>query len=170
MSASGRETARGPADAPRIIEALSRAGVEYVVIGGYAVIAHGYARITQDLDIVPRPDPRNYARLARALGELDPEFRLPGGRRPDEVDEIDFGLGNVSRFHTPAGELNVILEPEGICGGYEQLEPRSIEVEAGGLRVRVAGRDDLIRMKRAMGRSQDLEDIAAIEDAERRRE
>ena len=147
-----------PADARLIARALFDHGVDHIVIGGYAVIAHGYPRVTQDLDTVPRLERTNLARLAAALGELVPGFEPPGGGEP-----IDFGLGPFARYLTRHGVLNVIALPEGAPGGYEELLPGSIEIAVGELRMRVAGRDDLIRMKRAMGRPRDLEDIAAIE-------
>jgi len=64
--------------------------------------------------------------------------------------------------------LDIVLRPAGVPGGYEELLPRSLAVEAGDLHLRIPGRDDVIRMKRASGRQVDLEDIAAIEDVARR--
>jgi hypothetical protein len=147
-----------PADARRIAETLFKHRVEHIVIGGYAVVAHGYPRVTQDLDVVPRLRRENLAQLAVALGEMVPGFKPPGGGAP-----LDFGLGGFARYVTSHGVLNLVARPEGIPGGYEELLPGAIEVAVGDIRLRVAGRDELIRMKRALGRPQDLEDIAAIE-------
>lgn len=54
-----------------LIERLIDAGIEFVIIGGFAVIAHGYVRATKDFDIVPAPTRENYERLAALLAELD---------------------------------------------------------------------------------------------------
>ena len=58
-----------------MLDALSRAGVDYVVIGGVAMVMHGSARFTRDLDIVFSPDPDNLERLGRVLVELESELR-----------------------------------------------------------------------------------------------
>jgi len=58
-------------DVEGLLEALDAARVRFVVIGGFAVGAHGYPRATKDLDIVPDPDPDNLERLAAVLADLD---------------------------------------------------------------------------------------------------
>lgn len=157
-----------PPDAARIEEILAREGVDHVVIGGFAVIAHGYQRLTGDLDIVVPDDRRNNARLARALEALVPGLELPAGRPASELEGLDFGM--FLRFQTEHGNLDVARSVAGAPGGYEQLLPGSIEADVGGMKVRIAGLDDLIRMKRAAGRDIDLNDIAALAEAERRRQ
>ena len=59
-----------PIDAAAILRVLAAHQVEYVVIGGLAVQAHGHPRTTQDLDLVPEPTPENRRRLLAALSEL----------------------------------------------------------------------------------------------------
>lgn len=156
-------------DAPAILGALAQHGVEFLLVGGFAVNFHGYPRFTADIDILVRPDERNYARLSRAIAKLDPDWRLPGGRDPAPVEELAWGFGEVARFLTPHGVLDAHREIEGIRADYEELERRSITVEVDELRVRVVGYDDLIAMKRAAGRPEDLADISALEDARRAR-
>src|SRR5580704_17107142 len=58
-------------DPRELATALHAGEVDYVIIGGLAVAAHGYARATKDLDIVPSPEPANLDRLARVLRTLD---------------------------------------------------------------------------------------------------
>jgi hypothetical protein len=66
-----------------LIERLVDAGVEFVIVGGFAVIAHGYVRATRDLDIVPAPTRENYKRLAALLRGLEAEPRVArGGAAP----------------------------------------------------------------------------------------
>jgi hypothetical protein len=57
-------------DPAALFERLGQAGVDYVVIRGWAVNAHGHRRLTGDLDICPDPAPANLKRLARLLSEL----------------------------------------------------------------------------------------------------
>jgi hypothetical protein len=64
-----------------LIAALVDGGVEYVLIGGLAVGAHGFPRATKDLDIVPAPDETNLRRLAGVLRELDARHFGRGARR-----------------------------------------------------------------------------------------
>ncbi len=54
-----------------LIAALSDGGVEYVLIGGLAVGAHGFPRATKDVDIVPAPDDGNLDRLANVLRMIE---------------------------------------------------------------------------------------------------
>jgi hypothetical protein len=60
-----------PLDVEGLLAALEGAAVHFVVIGGFAVGAHGYPRATKDLDIVPDPDPENLERLASLLTDLN---------------------------------------------------------------------------------------------------
>jgi hypothetical protein len=150
-----------------ILEALGRHRVEYLLIGGFAVNVHGYPRLTRDVDILVRPDERNYSRLAKAIAALDPDLRPPGERDPKTLDQIGWGFGEFARFHTPHGMLDAHRALEGVRASYDELEHRAVIAEVTNLRVKVLGYDDLIRAKRASGRAQDLADIAALEDARR---
>ena len=58
-----------------ILERLNESGVDFIVIGGLAALAHGSARFTQDVDVVYRRTPENYARLVEALTPLNPYLR-----------------------------------------------------------------------------------------------
>jgi hypothetical protein len=66
-------------DGGALFDALARAGVRFVVIGGFAVIAHGVIRTTEDLDICPDPDPENLRRLAALLG---------AAARPQDLEDL----------------------------------------------------------------------------------
>ena len=67
-----------PLDAEGILRALAEHGVDYVIIGGLAVQTHGHVRTTVDIDVLPRPDPSNMARLADALNALEARILNPG--------------------------------------------------------------------------------------------
>lgn len=157
----GRET---PASDPRhIFECLARHRVDYVVIGGIAVIAHGHTRNTRDVDLVPSPEPANFRRLAAALREM--RARLSGvDAHLLEIDVYDpktLASGANFTLETEAGGLDVFADVPG-AAPYDELRARALVVNLGGLEIRIAGLDDLIRMKRAAGRPQDLGDIAAL--------
>jgi hypothetical protein len=135
-----------------IFAALHRHGVDYVTIGGVAANAHGSRRLTLDVDIVPAPDESNYGRLAAALDELDAPALA-----------VDSGLAraNVLKLATAVGDLDVLNGAPG-APPYEDLRKRAVEVAVRGTPVRIASLDDLIAMKRASGRPQDLRDIAEL--------
>lgn len=155
--------AERPSDPRRIFEVLARLGVDYVVIGGVAVIAHGHTRNTRDVDLMAAPERANLERLAAAFRELG--ARLSGiDAHLLDIDVYDAAtLGNGANFtlETEAGGLDYFNEVPGATP-YQQLRERTLVVDLDGIRIPVAGLDDLIRMKRASGRPQDLSDIAAL--------
>jgi predicted nucleotidyltransferase len=146
---------------------LVEKGVDFVVVGGVAVQAHGYLRATADLDVVPRPSLLNLSRLAEALAELDAE----AWRARFPVDVTDPQLLEVAPLiplTTRDGRLDLLnlVHTAGAPASYDELRERALVVELDGLEIAIAGLDDLIRMKRAAGRPQDLTDIASLARAD----
>lgn len=156
-----------PFSAETIFAALQRHGVDYVTIGGIAANAHGSRRVTLDVDIVPAPDGPNYERLAAALDELGaPGSAVDSGFRDlDPRDGFDLACAKVLKLPTAAGDLDLFNAAIG-APPYEDLRKRAIEVEVRGTPVRIASLDDLIAMKRASGRPQDIRDIAELTEDE----
>lgn len=134
------------------------------MIGGVAVGAHGYVRGTEDLDLVPAPDPSNIERLTGALEELG--SRLPTvGRAFDpstDVGVIRRG-GNVTA-DTRFGGLDIVQRAIGVPG-YSELAEDSIESELLGVPVEICSLSRLRQMKQAAGREQDIADLANLPDA-----
>jgi predicted nucleotidyltransferase len=149
-------------DAERILGALADHGVDFVVIGGIAVQAHGYIRGTRDLDIVVRPTAVNLSRLSEALADLHAELRAPGTLRLNDPNQL--GRAPLVPVMTSSGSLDVV-NIEHLAGppaSYDALRDAALVIELNELEVAVAGLSDLIRMKRAAGRPQDLADIEAL--------
>lgn len=144
-----------PLDAAAILRALADHGVEYVVIGGLAVQAHGNPRTTQDLDLIPAPSRANLRRLVAALAGLG--ARPVGERDPAPVAIPREG---VLELDTDAGGVDVHIGPPG-AAPYSELRQRALELELD-VTVPVVGLDDLIAMKRASGRPIDRSDILAL--------
>lgn len=162
-------------DVAELFRRLDAAGVDYVLIGGLAVNAHGVIRSTKDLDICPNPDPANLERLASLLGELGVrqlgvdeeafhEREMPF--EPTRADDLRRG-GNF-RLETPLGVLDIMQGVPGIEAdhAYSVLAGDSIEAGAFGVRVRVCSLAALRAMKRAAGRPRDLQDLADLETAQ----
>jgi predicted nucleotidyltransferase len=150
-------------DPARVFATLDRHGVDYLTIGAFAVIAHGYVRATADIDLVAGQDRENLQRLAAAFSELGARLRGVDAHRldidPTDVDTL--ANGSSFRLNADAGPVDYLNDVPG-AGDYEDLRARAVEITAAGTRVRVVGLDDLIRMKRASGRPQDLRDIANL--------
>lgn len=150
-------------DARELFAALARHEVEYVTIGGIAVQAHGGQRLTQDLDIAVAPSAANLERLASALLELDARILGPDGQRSSEPPPASL-LGSTDQLHlvTQHGQLDVVTLPAHI-GRFEEISARAHRTPLADLTVPIAHREDLLKMKRAAGRPQDLADVELLE-------
>jgi predicted nucleotidyltransferase len=159
---------RGRSEPREIFEVLVRHGVDFVVIGGVAVIGHGSTRTTRDVDFVAATDADNLARLEAALRDLDAElWGVDAHLLGIDLDARTLADGGNFTLVTRAGGLDFFNE---VPGGapYDAVRARSVVVDLGdGLEIRVAGIDDLLAMKRAAGRPRDLEDIATLTHIER---
>jgi hypothetical protein len=151
-------------DAELILQALVRHSVDYVIVGGLAVQTHGHLRTTVDIDLFPQPDPSNLARLADALNDLDARVLNPGSEGT-EISGSMLPRATLWQLATRHGAVDVLHDAPG-APPYQDLRSRALEVKLGDMRIAIAGRDDLISMKRASGRRVDLEDIAALTEPE----
>jgi predicted nucleotidyltransferase len=128
--------------------------VDFLLIGGQAVIAHGYPRLTKDMDLWVRPSLQNGVRILEALTDFgtpllslaperfaDPETIVMLGREPFRIDLLT---------HIPGVE-------------FEAAWQRRSSVTLDGVQVPLIGRDDLIANKKTVGRLQDLADVEALE-------
>jgi hypothetical protein len=149
-----------PLDAERILATLADCRVDYVIVGGLAAQTHGHVRTTVDIDVFPRPDPSNLARLAEALDALDARVLNPGSEDV-KIDAAMLPRATLWQFATRHGAIDVLHDAPG-APPYDELRSRALEIRLGELKLAVAGRDDLIGMKRASARPVDLEDLAAL--------
>jgi hypothetical protein len=148
-------------DLRALLEALHEREVRFVVIGGVAVAAHGYVRGTEDLDLVPDPDPANLDRLSDALAGL--ESTLPTVDRafdPSTDAKVIRGGGNVTA-NTRFGGLDIVQRAGGVPS-YSELLQDSVESDLLGVPVRICSLGRLREMKQAAGRDQDRADLANL--------
>lgn len=156
------EDRRPPLQTERILTTLDRHGVDYVLIGGLAAVAHGSAIPTTDLDLVPDASRDNLGRLAGALSDLQAKLRVPDLPYPVVVvlDHRTFDAFTTAAFRTPYGDVDVVLRPDapGPRGHftYDELNARAQTRQAFGVTIRVADLDDIVESKAAAGRTQDL--------------
>ena len=171
--AEARASELRPLRPERLLKTLMAHRIDFVIVGGYAVAAHGFARATKDIDICPDPAEANLERLASALSELEAvpigldEFAGEFDLRPD-LEGLKMG-GNWTLM-TTHGRLDVMQTfsfDKGTDGegSYEDLAVHTVERDFLGHRTRFCSYDDLLRMKRAAGRAQDKVDIESLEAA-----
>jgi hypothetical protein len=127
--------------------------VEFVLVGGFAAVAHGATLVTRDVDVCCRFSEANLMRLQEALAGLHPVHRsrpdLPLALTPEQCT----GLRNLY-LKTDLGSIDCLGEILGI-GGFDEAARQSVEVELPAGKCRVLDIDALIRAKEAMNRDHD---------------
>lgn len=146
----------------RVLAALLQGGVEFVLVGGGAGIAHGAARVTYDIDVVYNRSPENLARLVAAIAPHSPYLR---GAPPDlpflwGAETLRRGLNFT--LTTDLGDLDLIGEISG-GGAYNDLKEHSITLQILGLNCLCLNLPKLIETKRAAGRPKDFEAISELQ-------
>lgn len=159
-------------DPLQLLAALHDRGIEYIVVGGFAVNAHGFIRGTKDLDIVPNPSVENLGRLAEMLRDLDATVLDTADFEAEEMpadptSTTDLAMGGNFCLLTRLGRLDVMQWLSGVETDdlYSEFDGDAIEGSLDGIPVRVCGLEHLRAMKRAAGRPQDLDDLRALGEA-----
>ena len=136
------------------ISALNVSGTEYIIVGGYAVILHGYYRTTNDLDVWVNKTPENYIKLSKAYAIFGmPLFDMTlENFMGDEFDVFSVGR---SPF-----QIDMMTKLKGVefADAVEKAEQKEME----GLKVSYLNLTDLIKAKTASGRYKDLDDIEKL--------
>lgn len=141
-------------DFVEMLSALCAAGAEFLIVGAHALAAHGLPRATGDLDLWVRPTPENAERVLAAL-------RAFGAPLFDLTNEDLIREGTVFQIGLVPCRIDILSSISGVA--FEAAWPRRLPLEIDGLSVACIGRDDLLTNKRAVGRPQDLADVARLE-------
>ena len=158
-----------------LFDALNAAEVRYVVVGGFATVLHGHARLTADIDLVVDLTP-NQAKKAidsltrlgfRARAPVDPQQFADAIVRRRWVEEKGMRVFSLWDPSNPMVEVDLFAEHP---IDFEELWNRAEIIKLTRASIRIASIPDLIRLKRLAGRPQDLADIEALELILRRRE
>lgn len=149
-------------DFEALLQLLSRARVEFIIVGGAAATVHGSSRLTQDLDIVYRRSPDNLRRLAEALSPHHPYLRGAPAGLPFRLDAETLQRGLNFTLVTDLGDLDLLGEIAG-GGNFETLLDHAQLIQVYGAGCYVLGLERLIEVKRAAGRPKDFETIAELE-------
>ena len=137
------------------IDALNNHNVEYILVGGYSVILHGYVRTTGDMDIWVNKSAENYKKLIEAFFQ----FRMP----VFDMTEANF-LHNknidVFTFGKPPASIEILTSLKGI--EFNEAIAKALVYEDEELKIRFLCFDDLVQSKKAAGRFKDLDDIEQL--------
>ncbi len=151
----------------RVLGALEREGVRFLVVGGVAVVLHGYLRTTVDLDLVIQLDRGNVLHAVDAFKRLGFQPRVPvqlesfadeseRARWAREKKARVFSLGHPDE---PGFLVDLFVEEP---FDFDERYHRAAIAPLGEVEVRVLAIEDLVEMKRAAGRAQDLADVEAL--------
>ena len=147
----------GP-DLPRVAAAFNAAGARYVVIGGFAVIAHQYVRATEDVDLLIPDDAANDERVADALLGLGARLRAGGGVTAELI-----GAREHVRVESDAGLVD-LLRAGASPLDFDSVDAAAIEATVDDVLIRVCGLASLVAFKRLAGRSRDRLDLEELRE------
>ena len=139
-----------PPEFKRLLSGLRSESVEYLVVGGYAVIYHGYVRTTGDLDIRVKPSPENAAKVEQAIRSLD--FNPPGLRA-----EWFTRKGSVLRIGQEPLRFDIINDIDGV--NFAECFERRAVANLDGIEVNFINLPDLKKNKKSAGRNKGLADL-----------
>lgn len=139
-----------------MLRSLLKEEALFLIVGAYAMAAHGVPRSTGDIDVWVAADPANAARVFRALTQFGAPLDALG------VSATDFATpDNVVQIGLPPRRIDVLTSVSGV--DFSSAWARRSSFVWSDLTVPVLGRDDLITNKRAAGRPKDLADVAVLD-------
>lgn len=141
-------------DFREFIESCLARDVRFLIVGGYALAAHGAPRYTKDLNVWVWLEPTNAARVVDVLED----FGFAGLTIEDLFDPASLGV----QLGREPNRIDLLTAIQGV--DFEACWPNRVEFPLGDVRVPVIGLDDFVANKRAAGRLQDLADVEAVRE------
>jgi len=142
-------------DFREFIQSLNDNQVEYLLVGGYAVILHGYRRVTGDMDIWVNRTKENYSKLTKAFSQ----FGLSVFDMTEE-NFLESESADVFSFGRPPVSIDILTRLKGV--EFDDAFLHSLLFDENGLIVRFIHLNNLIEAKKASGRYKDLDDIEKL--------
>ena len=139
-------------DFKEFIELLSKNNVRYIVIGGYAVVYHGYVRSTNDIDIWIDIRKDNIKKMIKVLDEF--------GFSSLNIKEADFSPNQIIQLGYPPNRIDLITTPAGI--DFETCYETKEQVTIDNIAVNIIDLENLIKAKKASNRTRDLADVEEL--------
>lgn len=144
-------------DFRELLECFDRHDVRYLVVGGWALAAHGVPRLTKDLDLWVWPDAGNADAVVHALDDFG--FADLGLAQSDFVEpDVVVQLGY------PPNRVDLLTTPSGV--EFDECWDERLTIALDGLQVPFIGLEGLKANKRATGRAQDVVDVQSLESIE----
>lgn len=137
-----------------ILQALVDEKAKFILVGAYAMAAHGYPRSTMDIDLWVEPSPENAMAVIRAIGRFGAPLH---DLTQDDLSKNDtvFQIGVAPR------RIDIITGASGLQFAIAFANAMTVEIE--GLLIHILSLDDLIKNKKASGRTKDAADVEALE-------
>ncbi len=137
--------------------ALFEANVDYLLVGAYAVAAHGHPRATGDLDLWVRPHAETASKVYRVLAEF-------GAPLHDLTVEDLAKPGMVFQIGVEPSRIDILTGISGVS--FDDAWPNRLSIEMDGIQLCVLGRNDLVTNKLACGRPKDIADAEALDPSD----
>lgn len=145
-----------------VCQALDHAKIPYAIVGGYAVALHGAIRGTVDVDFVIKWTVENLQKVEQAFKEVGLVSRVPidalnlFAQREEYIEKRNFLAWNFYNPKNPLEQVDLIIN-------YDLNSANTKQIHTNFGTIQILSRKELIAMKRASGRPQDLEDVKALE-------
>ena len=141
-------------DFKELLESFNVRGVEYVIVGGYALAFHGVPRYTGDIDLLIKPSGDNACRIMEGL--------IAFGFGSTGLEAADFETpGSVVQLGQPPVRVDIMTSIDGVS--WEAVDRNKVQGQYADLDVFYIGREQFIANKKAIGRHKDLADIEMLE-------
>lgn len=138
-----------------MIQALTTSGVDFLIVGAYALSAHGIVRATEHIDLLVRAGPDNAERVMKALSDFGAPIEMHG------ICQADFEKpGTVYQIGLPPRRIDILTSISGVT--YDEAQRDCLLVRLAGQEVHVIGRQALLTNKRSTGRLKDLADAERL--------
>jgi hypothetical protein len=141
-------------DFKEFVELLNSIGVEYLIVGGYALAAHGHPRYTGDLDIWIRSSPSNVERLLDVLARFGfggLGLKAEDFLKPESIVQLGY----------PPSRIDLLTSIDGV--DFETSHARRVVMNVAGVDLPIIGVDEFRTNKRAVGRAKDLADLESLD-------
>jgi len=140
-------------DYKEMLQLLLEEQVDFIIVGAYALGAHGYPRATGDIDIWVKPNNTNSRKLYKALARF--------GAPLEQIEIDDFSMeGIIFQIGVIPRRIDIITKIDGVT--YQEADEDKITVEVEGLMLPVISLEKLIKNKMATGREKDELDIKTL--------
>ncbi len=138
------------------LNALNKAEVRYILVGGYSVVLHGYSRTTGDMDLWVERNAENYHKLKIA-------FQIFGMPVFDMTEEnfLAHPVWDVFTFGTPPVAIDIMVNLEGL--DFDASFKKAVYFEDDDLKIRTINKNDLIAAKKIAGRAKDINDLENLQ-------